>query len=107
MGKIIEPAGVEARQFMSQGSRYLKSTPIYYGEKKIITFDLYNRSEYNKTGNEQVMLITKGVEYRPDLVSYDAYGFVDNWWMILEVNNMKDIWDFKAGTTIILPNRIF
>jgi hypothetical protein len=40
------------------------------------------------------------------LVSYDAYGFVDNWWRILEANQMKDVWDFKTGKTIIIPNKI-
>jgi hypothetical protein len=50
------------------------------------------------------MVISKGVEHRPDLVSFDHYGHVDNWWRILEANNIKDIWDFKAGTTIILPD---
>lgn len=55
------------------------------------------------TGREKIMVITKGVEYRPDLVSYDVYGFVDNWWHIMEVNKIYDIIDFKAGQTIMLP----
>jgi hypothetical protein len=50
------------------------------------------------------MVITPGVEYRPDLVSYDKYGTPNSWWMILEANGMKDIWDFKSGKTIMLPN---
>jgi hypothetical protein len=77
---------------------------IYYGESKIMTFDTYLRKTYFPKGNEKVMLITKGVEYRPDLVSQDIYGFPDNWWNILEANKMMDIFEFKAGRTILLPD---
>jgi len=37
-------------------------------------------------------------------VSHEYYGHVDNWWKILEANQIKDIWDFKAGITIMLPD---
>jgi len=47
------------------------------------------------------------MEYRPDLVSRDKYGIPDFWWKIMEVNNIKDIIDFKAGRTIVLPENIY
>lgn len=106
MTQIIENARIESRSVFTAGSRYLRQNVIYYGEKKILTIDTYNRQTYTRSGDEKIMLINKGVEYRPDLVSFDVYGFVDNWWRILEANNMKDIWEFKAGTTIYLPNKI-
>ena len=106
MGQLIEIAKVDSDRVVSSGSRYLKQQVIYYGEPKILTFDTYNRTNYEPTGQERVMVITKGLEYRPDLVSFDAYGYVDNWWRILEANKMKDIWEFKAGKTIILPDRV-
>lgn len=103
MKNIIEPSNIRPQSIMAAGSRYMKQNVIYYGEQKFLTFDTYNRREYVPNGDEKVMIITKGIEYRPDLVSYDVYGFVDNWWKIMEANNIKDIFDFKAGRTIILP----
>jgi hypothetical protein len=106
MSQVIEYARVLPKELLASGSRYMNQQVIYYGDQKFMTFDIYNKTAYVPTGNEKVMLITKGLEYRPDLVSYDAYGFVDNWWRILEANQMKDIWDFKTGKTIIVPNKI-
>lgn len=102
----VEVSPILARNIVSPSSRYIDSNVLYYGDKKFVTFETYKRTKYVKTGTEKVMLITKGVEYRPDLVSYDHYGFTDVWWKILEANQMNDIYDFKAGTTIILPERI-
>lgn len=107
MTVIIEPAGVTIGRLTKGISRYRDQNPIYYGEHRLLTFDTYNRKPYKVVGDEKVMLITKGVEYRPDLVSYDVYGVPDAWWKILEANGMKDIFDFKAGTTILLPKDIF
>jgi hypothetical protein len=106
MTQLIENAKVEPDKIMSSGSRYLKQQVIYYGEQRVLTFDTYNRTNYTPTGQEKVMVISKGLEFRPDLVSFDVYGYVDNWWRILEANKMKDIWEFKAGRTIILPDRV-
>ena len=102
----VEGSTIKANNLVSAGSRYLNQTVLYYGDQKFLTFDTYKRKNYVKTGTEQVMVITKGVEYRPDLVSYDIYGFPDAWWNILEANGMSDIYDFKAGTTIILPETL-
>jgi hypothetical protein len=106
MSQKIEISRVQPRSILPSGSRYMKQNVIYYGEKRIITFDTYNREKYEPNGREKVMVINKGVEYRPDLVSYDYYGFTDNWWRILEVNGIKDIFEFKAGKTIVLPDRV-
>ena len=102
----IQESGINAKDLVTPSSRYIASTVYYYGQRNLITFETYKRKPYVITGTEQVQLITKGVEYRPDLVSYDFYGFSDAWWNILEANNMYDIYDFKAGITIILPGII-
>lgn len=99
-------AGIPTQLVANSNSRYLKQNVVYYGEQKILTFDIYVRQSYKKKGDEKVMLITKGVEYRPDLVSFDVYGFPDNWWIIMEANGIHDVFDFKAGRTIILPNQV-
>lgn len=103
MAVPIEEASVARDRIISGLSRYRKQTPIYYGEQRILTFDTYLRAPYVVSGDEKSMVITKGVEYRPDLVSYDVYGSPDLWWKILEVNGMFDIMDFETGRTIILP----
>ena len=104
MTQPIYTSQIPVTQVVSAGSRYVKGRIVYYGEQKFLTFETYVRVPYEEQGTESIMVINKGVEYRPDLVSYEHYGHVDNWWKILEANKMKDIWDFKAGTTIILPD---
>jgi hypothetical protein len=104
MTQKIEPTNIMVGQVAAVGSRYRSGqNVIYYGDQRFITYDLYIRTPYEKTGTEQVMVISKGVEYRPDLVSFDFYGFGDNWWRILEANGIQDILEFKAGKTILLP----
>lgn len=103
MTQPIEYSVMPTYNVLPPGSRYLKSKIIYYGDQRFVTLETYVRKPYVKTGSEKVMVITKGIEYRPDLASYDFYGFSDNWWQIMEVNGIHDIMDFKAGVTIILP----
>jgi len=102
----IEIANIRTETIVAPQSRYTKQNVIYYGENRFLTFDTYLRVPYVPEGNEQVMLVSKGVEYRPDLVSFDVYGFPDAWWNILEANGMKDVFEFKAGRTIMIPNRV-
>jgi hypothetical protein len=102
----IKRANIPTSQVVSGLSRYQSQTVIYYGEQKLIAFDTYIRKKYVASGKERVMLLTKGIEYRPDLVSFDVFGTTDAWWKILEANHMQDIWEFKAGTTIIIPDSV-
>lgn len=102
---IIEYTNIRPKSLLSPQSRYLKQKVIYYGENKFLTFDTYLKNNYTIEGNEKIMLLNKGNEYRPDLVSNQVYGFPDAWWFILETNNIKDVFDFKAGRTIMIPNR--
>lgn len=100
----IQIAPISPERVVGGFSRYLKQRVIYWGDENLLTFDTYIRKPYVPTGNEKIQVITKGVEFRPDLVSYDVYGMVDAWWRILEANGMHDITDFVTGTTIILPD---
>lgn len=101
---LIEQANIRANQLVDGYSRYNGQRVIYWGPKRKITFETYLRKKYVKTGSEYVMVINKGVEYRPDLVSYDYYGIPDLWWKILEVNNIFDVFNFTKGKTIFLPS---
>ncbi len=102
----ITNADISPDRLLAPNSRYLKQRVIYWGPQNRITFNLYRKAEFTPSENDKVMVITKGVEYRPDLVSFDHYGFVDLWWKILEVNGMKDVFEFQAGKTITLPINI-
>lgn len=104
MTQPIELTNVRTDRIVAPNSRYRNQNVIYYGEQRLITFDTYLRKKYVPTGDERVMVISKGVEYRPDLVSFEMYGGPDFWWQILEANGMKDIWEFKGGRTIFLPS---
>ena len=106
MANKIQETNFKNSSFVSGSSRYLNSPIIYYGDNNIITFKTYTRSPLIFTGKDKFMLIKKGQEYRPDLVSYRAYGTVDFWWKIMEANEIYDIWDFKAGVNIRIPGAI-
>lgn len=93
--------------FVSSLSRYADSEVVYYGENNLITFKTYRRTVDNPTSSDRFMVISPGHEYRPDLVSREAYGTVDFWWQIMESNKIYDIWDFKAGRNIRLPGNVF
>lgn len=101
----IEKANLRPDAVLSGSSRYLGQNVIYWGDNKLITFDTYIRQPYVKTGSENIVRIPKTLEYRPDLIAYKFYRESELWWFILEANGMKDIMDFKAGKTIIIPER--
>ena len=106
MANYIEYTTLNPRRFVTATSRYLNSKVVYYTERKLLTFTTYKKHNFPPTNNDQFMVITKGVEYRPDLVSQRVYNAPDFWWHILEANNMKDIYEFKAGVNIRIPNAI-
>ncbi len=99
----IERSNVRIEAVVRGFSRYKQSEVIYWGEQRRMTFGTYLRQPYVSTGNEKVAIVTPGMQYRPDLLSYDYYGFPDAWWRILEANGMKDVYEFVPGVTVILP----
>jgi len=104
MANYIEQTTIPPLTFVTPASRYADSKVVYYTDLKRITFPIYKRQPFVATSQDKFMVITGGLEYRPDLVSNRAYGFPDFWWKIMEANNMFDVWDFKAGTNIRIPN---
>ena len=107
MANTIEYAGITAENLVTKSSRYANSSVVYYSENKILTFATYKKTKYVASANDQVAVIPIRMQYRPDLVSKEKYGTVDFWWRIMEVNNIMDILDFKAGRTIILPETVY
>ena len=107
MANFIEQTDINPQQFISTSSRYVDSKIVYYTERKLLTFSTYKKKEIPLSDQDKYAVISPGVEYRPDLVSQQAYGTVDFWWKILEANGMKDIWEFKSGENIRIPNSFF
>lgn len=107
MAQTIESSNIPAKNFVDTTSRYANSEVIYYGDSRLITFATYKKPDKNLSSDDRFMVISKGHEYRPDLVSMKVYGVVGYWWKILEANDIKDIYDFKAGTNIRLPGNVF
>lgn len=107
MANFIEETNILPTRFVTPTSRYAGSKVLYYSDLNKITFNTYKRITRTINPQDRYTLITPGLEYRPDLVSFFEYGVVDFWWLLLEVNGMKDILDFKAGATIRLPGKVF
>jgi len=103
----IEPAQTRADRLVNFTSRYIESNVILYGDDKKLTFSTYKRENYTPAPEDKVAVIPPGMQYRPDLVSQKAYGVPDFWWRILEANKIMDIFDFKTGRTITIPNAVF
>lgn len=107
MANKIEYTNIRATEFVTRLSRYSDSRVVYYSDNRLMTFETYKRKNQPKSPRDQVTVITPGMEYRPDLMSFDKYGIPDFWWKILEANKMKDIIEFKAGKTIVLPENVY
>lgn len=107
MANYIEETDIDASTYVTPGSRYLNSDVIYYTEAKRLTFKTYKRQPYVQQEEDRFMVISKGVEFRPDLVAHRVYGVVDFWWKLMEVNGMKDITEFKSGVNIRIPSIVF
>lgn len=110
MANYIEETNISSKRFVPVTSRYAGSVVVYYTENKLLSFKTYKKNvretEKNIKTNfsDKFYVVNPGTEYRPDLVSLKAYGTVDFWWKILEANNIKDIFDFKSGLNITVPN---
>lgn len=107
MPNYIEETKIDPKRFVPVTSRYSDSTVLYYTENKLLTFNTYKKSKTKLSRNDKYYVVTTGTEYRPDLVSNTAYGTVDFWWKIMEANEIKDVFDFKAGLNIRIPDAIF
>ena len=90
--------------FVSMGSRYANATVIYWGPLRKITFTTYKKRNYPYNSEDKFAIIPPGMEFRPDKMSSSVYGVPDFWWRVLEANNMKDIYDFRAGVNVRLPD---
>jgi len=104
--KIVE-TNLRPTAFVDALSRYKDSSVIYYGKQNRVTFKTYVRTIDPISPDDRFTVISPGREFRPDLVSQDVYGIPNLWWKILEVNQIQDIFDFKTGLNIRIPQNAF
>jgi hypothetical protein len=100
----LEQSDINPKTFFTSASRYVDSPVVYYSDLKRLTLETYKRQPIGTTATDKFMIIGKGYEYRPDLVSVKAYGLPDFWWRIMEANGISDIYQFKAGVNIRIPS---
>lgn len=98
---------LSSSRFVTPTSRYSESQVIQYSEQNILTFETYKRKKYITSSKDRFTVITPGYQYRPDLMSNAIYGVSDFWWKLMEVNGIWDIYDFKVGINILIPENIF
>lgn len=102
----ITRTNLRTKEFVSSTSRYANSEVIYYGDQNYITFTTYKRKPIEINAEDKFVTIPPGMAYRPDLLSYKAYGTPNFWWRIMEANNIIDIFDFIPGRTVRIPTDI-
>jgi hypothetical protein len=111
MSNFIEPTNISPKKYVDPTSRYANRTTkvVYYSgqsNKKVLTFSIYKRSVRAISTEDKFTIVTSATEYRPDLISNSFYGFPHLWWKIMEYNGIYDIFDFKAGVNIRLPQNV-
>lgn len=104
MANYIETTRIDPKTYFTTASRYADAIIVYYTDLKRLSLETYKRQPIGTTQNDKFMVIGKGYEYRPDLVSSKVYGLPDFWWRIMEANGLSDIYDFKAGVNIRIPS---
>lgn len=60
--------------------------------------------ELTEDSSDVFITVTQEYEKRPDLVSWNAYGTSDYWWVIYEFNSIRDpLFQLKAGQILRIP----
>ena len=103
--QIQTATGLKNSDFVTNTSRYAKSTIIYWGDKKVITFETYKRQPKTFSKQDKFLVVKAGEEFRPDLIAQRAYGasLISIWWKIMEANDVFDVFDLRVGLTLRIP----
>ena len=68
---------------------------------------IWEPPDFEITGNESTMIISRHYRNRPDLLSQELYGTPQLWWVIKMINPDKlndPVWDFVEGLEILTPS---
>jgi hypothetical protein len=104
-----QKTNISVEIYVDTTSRYLNNDVLYYSgpsDKTVLTLSTYKRQPPIISTKDKFTIITAATQYRPDLVSNTAYGVPHFWWKIMEFNGIADVFDFKLGLTIRLPESI-
>lgn len=56
--------------------------------------------------NDVFITIDQSLLFRPDLISNNAYGTSELWWVIYEFNSIKDpLFDMRIGQILRIPDK--
>lgn len=73
------------------------------GKNFLVLRDKLNLKQAN---GDVFVTITADIANRPDLISFKAYGTPELWWIIYELNNIRDpLFDLQVGQIIRIPSR--
>ena len=100
MAVPVALAEIEAKRFVTATSRYAESQVLLYGKDRLLTFASYKRKPYVPSDSDRFAVVPPGEEYRPDLTAFRAYGIVDYWWLLMEVNNFAGFGKNDVGGPI-------
>jgi len=106
MPTTVLPSKIQANQVVGPTSRYAASQVIYWGPHNKITFATYSRRQYPRSERDRWTFVDASEEFRPDKLADRAYGVSNLWWAVMEANGLKDIWDFRTGLNLWLPDNI-
>lgn len=106
MANLLEDAEVQSTKFVVSTSRYIGSKVYRYGNEKVLTFEIFKRKPFVESPDDKFMILDSQTEFRPDLISFMAYGVTDFWHQILYANKIVDVYDLRIGRTIRIPNNI-
>ncbi len=71
----------------------------------ISTLGLYREPQIpGPEPNYKIYLVTTGTSFRPDLISYEAYGSTTFWWYILQFNHINGVEEIVPNLTLKIPN---
>lgn len=88
--------------YENETSKVGSSLGLCYSENYILNSVV----PYLKENGEMKAFSEKEVEkysYRPMSMSFDLYGVIDYWWIILAVNGYKNPADFHSFNALIIP----
>lgn len=107
MATTVLPSKIKPNQVVGPTSRYSSSDVIYWGPQNKITFTTYLRKTYSRSERDRWTVVDASEEFRPDKVAFRSYGVQNLWWAVMEANGLKDIWDFRTGLNLWLPDNIY
>lgn len=91
------------RSDQQPGGRYVQGGTVDVNGNRL---GWWERKVFSKSPTDVTYTITAKYAHRPDLLAFDLYGRSTLQWIIMQYNNVSDLYeDFKVGDTIVLPTR--